>query len=394
MQPLQNIKCMVGTLMSKKMLDNIIKKMTEVVEQSQEEILEISEQTEKEYMSIQEELVHIKILVKQHIEKSDYLEKKVRDSRKRLSEVSKQFGKHNENEIKRVYDETHALQTELIIVQQEEQALRQKRDDLERRLVQLEKTIEHADSLGQKVSVIASFLQDDFEEVNEYLKSAHEKQQIGLKIIEAQEQERKRISREIHDGPAQSLANILLRSEIVELSLRNKNIDEALYEMQSFRKNIQQSLQEVRRIIYDLRPMTLDDLGLFPTIKKHVSTISKFNDIEIQLALHGEEKRLTTQYEVALFRLIQEGLQNAIKHADASLIKVLLEVHKDKISLVIKDDGVGFNPEEGEKVGSYGIIGMKERVDLLDGELKIDSEINKGTTIKVVIPYEKEVATT
>src|SRR5690625_4233146 len=394
MQPLQNIKCMVGTLMSKKMLDNIIKKMTEVVEQSQEEILEISEQTEKEYMSIQEELVHIKILVKQHIEKSDYLEKKVRASRKQLSEVSKQFGKHNENEIKRVYDETHALQTELIIVQQEEQALRQKRDDLERRLVQLEKTIEHADSLGQKVSVIASFLQDDFEEVNEYLKSAHEKQQIGLKIIEAQEQERKRISREIHDGPAQSLANILLRSEIVELSLRNKNIDEALYEMQSFRKNIQQSLQEVRRIIYDLRPMTLDDLGLFPTIKKHVSTLSTFNDIEIQRAWHGQEKRLTPQYEVALFRLIQEGLQNAIKHADASLIKVLLEVHKDKISLVIKDDGDGFNQEEGEKVGNDGVIGRKERVDLLDGELKIDSEINKGTTIKVVIPYEKEVATT
>lgn len=378
--------------MSKEMLDNVIKKMTEVVEESQEEILKISEQTEKEYLSIQEELVRIKVLVKEHIAKSDELEKKVRASRKRLSEVSRQFGKFNEEKIREVYDETHSLQTELLIIEKEEHALRQKRDDLERRLVQLEKTLDHANSLGQKVSVISSFLQDDFKEVNEYLKSAHEKQQIGLKIIEVQEKERKRISREIHDGPAQSLANILLRSEIIELSLRNRNIDEALYEMQVFRKDIRQSLQEVRRIIHDLRPMMLDDLGLFPTIKKHISTISDFNDIEIQLTLHGEEKRLPSQYEVALFRLIQEGLHNTIKHANASLIKILLEVHKSKITLVIKDDGVGFNPEGKEKENSYGIIGMKERVELLEGEIDISSELNKGTTIKVVIPFEERVA--
>src|SRR5699024_4264476 len=161
-------------------------------------------------------------------------------------------------------------------------------------------------------------LQEDFHQVNEYLKSAHEKQQIGLKIIEAQEQERKRISREIHDGPAQSLANILVRSEIVDLVFRSGNVEEALDEMKSFRKSIQQSLSEVRRIIYDLRPMALDDLGLFPTIKKHISTVSKYNDIEIQLTLHGERKRLQTHYEIALFRLIQEGLQNAIKHANAT----------------------------------------------------------------------------
>lgn len=392
MQTGQNIKYMVGTQMSKEVLDNVIKKMTEVVEESQEEILKISEQTEKEYLSIQEELVKIKILVNEHIEKSDLLESKVRASRKRLSEVSKQFGKHNEYKIKRIYDETHSLQTEFLIVEKEEQTLRQKRDELERRLVQLEETLDRANSLGQKVSVISSFLQADFKEVNEYLKSAQEKQQIGLKIIEAQEKERKRISREIHDGPAQSLANILLRSEIIELSLRNRNIDEALYEMQAFRENIRQSLQEVRRIIYDLRPMTLDDLGLFPTIRKHISSVSKYNNIDIDLTLRGEEKRLPSQYEVALFRLIQESLQNAIKHSNASLIKVLLEVHKDRISLSIDDNGVGFEPEEGEKENSYGIIGMKERVELLEGEINIQSKINEGTTIEVTIPYKEELA--
>src|SRR5699024_6716106 len=204
--------------------------MTEVVEKSQEEILHISEQTEQEYLSLQEELVITKTLVKEHIAKSDELDIKVRLSRKKLSEVSKQFGSHNEQAIREVYERTHYLQTELAIVQREEQTLRQKRDELERRLIQLGKTIEHANNLGRKVSVISSFLQEDFHQVNEYLKSAHEKQQIGLKIIEAQEQERKRISREIHDGPAQSLANILVRSEIVDLVFRSGNVEEALDE--------------------------------------------------------------------------------------------------------------------------------------------------------------------
>src|SRR5690625_1636871 len=171
--------------MSKKSLDYIINQMTEVVEKSQDEILLISEQTEKEYIALQEELARTKILVKEYIKKSDEFEKKVRASRKRLSEVSKQFGSHNEQAIKQVYEKTHRLQTEHVIIQREEQSLRQKRDDIERRLLQLSKTIEHANNLGRKVSVIHSFLQDDFQEVNEYLKSAHEKQQIGLKIIEA-----------------------------------------------------------------------------------------------------------------------------------------------------------------------------------------------------------------
>lgn len=382
-----------GINMNKKSLDNIIKKMTEVVEKSQEEIFLISEQTEKEYAAIQEELEHTKRLVREYIQKSDQLEKKVKVSRKRLSEVSKQFGVHSETAIRKVYEETHKLQTEYAIVQREEKALRTKRDDLERRLVHLEKTIEHANNLGRKVSVISSFLQDDFHQVNEYLKTAHEKQQIGLKIIEAQEKERKRISREIHDGPAQSLANILVRSEIVDLYFRDGEMDKALIEMKSIRESIRKSLQEVRRIIYDLRPMALDDLGLFPTIKKHISSVSELSDSNIELALHGEEKRLEPSYEVAIFRLLQEGLQNAIKHANASVIKVLLEIHKNSITLIIQDDGVGFSPSDDSKEESYGIIGMKERVDLLDGKLTIKSAKNLGTKIVISIPYEAAVET-
>lgn len=374
--------------MDTKRLDNILKKMTEVVEKSQEEILLISEQAEKEYAALEEELVQTKLLVNQYIAKSNELEKKVRASRRQLSEVSKRFDIHSEETIRRVYEKTHQLQTEYAVVQREEKALRQKRDDLERRLIQLSKTIERANNLGRKVSIISSFLQDDFHEVNELVKSAQEKQQIGFKIIEAQEKERKRISREIHDGPAQSLANILIRSEIVDLAFRDGDTEQALTEMKSIRESIRQALREVRRIIYDLRPMALDDLGLFPTIKKHISSISEYNNIDIDLALHGDERRLDPHYEVAVFRIIQEGLQNAIKHAKASRIIVRLEIRDNLIALNIEDDGIGFDPENINKKDSYGLIGMKERVDLLDGELTIKSEPNRGTKIVVKLPYK------
>lgn len=373
--------------MNKQFLDEIIAKMTDVVEKSKEEIFHISEQTMKEHAALQDELEVTKKLVKEYIEKSDKLERQVNLSRKRLSQVSREFQSYTEQDIRKVYEETHKLQTEQVIVRREETALRQKRDDLERRIIQLAKTIEHANNLGRKVSVISTFLQDDIHQMSEYLKSAQQKQELGLKIIEAQEQERKRISREIHDGPAQSLANLLVRSEIIDLAFREGDIEQALEEIAQVRKNIRESLQEVRRIIYDLRPMALDDLGLFPTIKKHISTIAEFHEIEIDLKLLGQEKRLQANYEVAVFRLVQEALQNAIRHAKATLIKIAIEVTSEQIRIIIKDDGVGFDIT-GEHGKSFGILGMKERVEILNGTLSIVSKLGEGTRISVAIPYE------
>src|SRR5699024_3856851 len=151
--------------------------------------------------------------------------------------------------IREVYEKTHNLQMELRLIQREEKALRLRREDLSQRIIRSKRTVDHANNLGRKVSVILSNLHEDFEEVNKVLKTAKEKQQIGLKVIEAQETERKRISREIHDGPAQMLANILIRSEIIDLSFRDGDLDNALKEVRDIRKNIRSSLKEVRRII-------------------------------------------------------------------------------------------------------------------------------------------------
>lgn len=373
--------------LDEKTLDTIIDEMTSVVEKSQDEIFHISEEAFEEHSHLERELEETRLLVKDYIKRGDQLEIEVRKSRKKLSIVSREFNRYTENDIHTVYEETHALQTDLAIIRQEERIFRQKRDELERRILRLKKTIEHASNLGRKVSAVLTYLTDDFSQVTEALKTAKEKQQFGFKIIEAQEVERKRLSREIHDGPAQMLANILIRSEIVDLAFREGNVEQALKEVKDIRGNIRTSLKEVRRIIYDLRPMALDDLGLIPTVKKHITTMSEYSNINIDLILLGDERRLDSNYEVAIFRLVQEALQNAINHAQAKTIKVTIEILPDLITVIIRDDGIGFD-QANTKSDSFGLIGMKERVEILDGKLLIESTQGKGTVVKVIVPYE------
>ncbi|MGP4105586.1 sensor histidine kinase [Virgibacillus sp. L01] len=373
--------------MEEKALDYVIDDMIDVVQNSKDEIFNISEEARGEYENLLRELKETKEKVIEHINDGDALEQKVKYSRQRLSEVSKYFDRHSESEIREVYENTHMMQTKLAMLRQEEKGLRDRRDDLERRLLTLDQTIERAEGLASKISVILTYLNDDFKHVNEMIEEAKEKQEFGLKIIEAQEDERRKISREIHDGPAQMLANILLRSELVDRTFREGTVDDALKEIKSVRKMIRSSLYEVRRIIYDLRPMALDDLGLIPTIKKYVATIADYNDTEIEFSTMGLEKRLNQKYEIAFFRLVQESIQNAIKHAEATLIKVNLDVGPKDLVMVINDNGKGFDPAL-KRDKSFGLIGMRERVEMLNGKLTINSTIGEGTEIRIKVPYE------
>jgi len=372
---------------SKKALDNIIDEMIEVVENSKHEIFNIGEEARDEYSRLKNELDEIKVKIIDHIDQSDKLEKKVKLSRQRLSEVSKNFDRYTEFEIQEVYEKTHKLQTDYAILQQDELILRERRDELERRLISLDQTIERAENLANKISVVLPYLHDDFRQVNEMIENAKEKQRFSLKIIQAQEDERRRISREIHDGPAQMLANILLRSELVDRAVREQTVDQALKEIQSIRKMLRSSLREVRRIIYDLRPMALDDLGIVPTIRKYVTTTAEYTNLDIEFITLGDEKRLEQEYEVTLFRVMQESLQNAIKHSEGSKIVVRLEIGESFLSLMVTDDGKGFDPEQ-KKDKTFGLVGMKERVEMLKGKLLVESSSEKGTRIYINIPYE------
>ncbi|GIO23862.1 sensor histidine kinase [Oceanobacillus sp. J11TS1] len=372
--------------LSDKAIDEIIENMIQMIDQSKNQAFEITEEGRKEYEYLSEELESTKKKVKAYIVRGDELEKNVKSYRQQLAVVSKEFGKYSEDEVRKVYEKTHELQTKFVIMREEEKLLRKRRDEIEIRLTSLSHVLERGEDLVGKISIIFNFLQDDFKQVNELIEDAREKQEFGLKIIEAQEEERKKLSREIHDGPAQMLANVLLRSDILDYVIKKGKAEEISEEIKSLRKNVRSSLREVRRIIYDLRPMALDDLGVVPTIRKYVDRLTEYHDIHVEFIVFGKEKRFNSKYEVALFRLMQEATQNAIKHSEASEIKVKLEIMKNRLILIVADNGKGFNLEERSD-GSFGLIGMKERVEILDGNLNISTGKGKGTTITINVPY-------
>src|SRR5699024_3689769 len=207
--------------------------------------------------------------------------------------------------------------TDLTVTRETEKQLRKRRDELERRLTSLQCTVERAETLVSQITIVSNYLDHDIREIGEVLEDAKVKQAFGLRIIEAQEEERQRLSREIHDGPAQLLANVLIRSDLAEKVHRQKGPEDSLKEIKSLKEMIRAALQEVRRIIYDLRPMALDDLGLIPTLEKYLQSIEEFNPQTVVRFVHiGPDQRLLPKYEVAIFRLIQESVQNALKHAN------------------------------------------------------------------------------
>ncbi|MFS0821601.1 sensor histidine kinase [Bacillus sp. 1P02SD] len=370
-----------------KVLDSILEKMVHTVDHSKEEIFRIGEQSRNEFLTLTDELKDIKERVGVIIDEVDRLENHSRFARKRLSEVSSHFNKYSEEEIRNAYEKAHDLQMQLTVIRQEEKQLRERRDELERRLVGLNETIERADHLVGQISVVLNYLTSDFRMVGEMIEDAKQKQEFGLKIIEAQEEERRKLSREIHDGPAQMLANVMLRSQIIDKVYR-ESPDQGVKEIHDLRKMVRSALYEVRRIIYDLRPMALDDLGLVPTLKKYLSTIEEYNgDTMISFTFIGSEQRIPSKFEVALFRMVQEAVQNALKHAEAREIVVKLEISRNHVTVIIKDNGKGFDIREKKK-DSFGLIGMRERVDLLDGNLTIDSSVGAGTIVMIQVPFE------
>ncbi|MBU8905979.1 sensor histidine kinase [Desertibacillus haloalkaliphilus] len=377
--------------MPTKNLDMIIEKTIETVGNSREQIFEIGEHSRKEYRTLEQELKDVRIKVATVIEKADHTETKLRLARNRLAEVSKHFQSYGNEEVRKSYEKANEFQVQLAVLQQEESQLRERRDQIERRLLSLEDTIERAETLAGQMNVVFNFLTGDLREVGEIVDDAKEKQQFGLKIIQAQEEERKRLSREIHDGPAQMMANVLLRSELVERIYEDKGIDQALQEMQDLRKMVKASLAEVRRIIYDLRPMALDDLGLIPTLQKYLRTFEQHTNIPIDFKSFGKEQRMPQQLEVALFRLIQEAVQNAQKHANPTQINVRIEIKPTKVIMIVKDDGKGFDVET-TKEGSFGLVGMKERVSMLKGQMTIDSTPGSGTLVAISIPLNERQA--
>lgn len=206
--------------------------------------------------------------------------------------------------------------------------------------------------------------------------------------IQAQEEERKRIARELHDGIGQALYSILVGLNVIgqgNLTEANRQHVNDLLQMTA------KAMEEVKRMALELRPSALDDLGLLPALRSLMKRVEKSFDLQVELHVQGERRRYAAAVETALYRIVQEAMTNAAKYAQASKLGIMFEDREKEIVVTVVDDGVGFDVERALREGSgLGLFGMRERAQLVGGTLEIRSAPDDGTTLIVRIPLPKE----
>jgi signal transduction histidine kinase len=200
------------------------------------------------------------------------------------------------------------------------------------------------------------------------------------RVVEAQELERRRLARELHDETGQALTSILLGLKAVEEAKDDAKRDAAAAELRELAVS---TLQDVRRLAVELRPTALDDFGLLAALERLAQTFTEQIGIATDVEANLGDERLPAEIETALFRLVQEALTNVVKHARATRVSISLVRKAKSVSAVIEDDGVGFTDPSGD---GLGLIGMRERVGLLNGRLEIEARAGQGTTIVAEVP--------
>lgn len=236
------------------------------------------------------------------------------------------------------------------------------------------------------------FLQGNLDGIAVHLEGIQERHQLAAGIIKAQEEERRRVAREIHDGPAQSLVNLVFRIEVCEKLIAVDARDKVLSELKALKLLIKNSIQDVRKIIFDLRPMALDDLGLLPVLRRYLEGLEMRENLSVEFIVLGEEFSINPTIEAGIFRIVQEALNNVAKHARANNVKLAISFSPALLIISVCDNGTGFDPEEVKeyykKGEHFGLISMRERAELLNGKFEIKSAPGKGTRLKFTIPVD------
>jgi len=237
----------------------------------------------------------------------------------------------------------------------------------------------------------APFVREVLDELDQSLVKARQYQvrlrQMSSHVLTAQEEERTRIARELHDDTAQALTSVLVRLRLLERSAEDKRLRSGLAELRDLTV---ETLEGVRRLAIDLRPPMLDDLGLEAAIQSHVQDFSRQRQINVNFTSSGLG-RLPPNVELVLYRVVREALSNVAKHASASRVETRLSRKGRTLRLLVEDDGCGFDVEaaKGSRQSGLGLFGMEERLALIGGTLRVDSSPGKGTRLSAEVPLPR-----
>jgi signal transduction histidine kinase len=207
------------------------------------------------------------------------------------------------------------------------------------------------------------------------------RQETLRRVVDAQEQERRRIARELHDETGQALASVLMGLRRIE---QETDPDAVSATVADLRETVTAAIRELRALAVELRPKALDDFGLAPALERLTDTYAGRTGIAVDLQLVAVDGRLPGDVETAVYRIVQEGLTNVAKHARARHVSVVVRRAPSSIVLVLEDDGRGFDPAQGS--GGLGLVSMQERAELVSGSFRLETAPGSGTTIAVEVP--------
>lgn len=278
------------------------------------------------------------------------------------------------NTIKQTFEAAQEAQQRLFTVRAQAEKMQSDQANLERRADLLRATLEKLQACAPAGKSTGSSLSSD-------------DKPVIVRVVEAQEAERLRLSRQIHDGPAQALSNFILQTDIA-MRLFDRDPERAKSELSSLKVAAKSAFDGIRDFIFDLRPMMLDDLGLVPTVKRYLDSYREKSGLQVSLNITGAERRLESVCEVMLFRGLQELLGNIRNHAQATQVRISLDTDDSRVRVVVEDNGKGFDldPVLQERQKNVGLSTLRERLESLGGQLEIDSQIGQGTRVIMEVP--------
>ncbi|WP_054693790.1 sensor histidine kinase [Syntrophomonas palmitatica] len=343
-------------------------------------------------MNLDLELKELNNKISQAIAEVGKYEQLERFARIRLMDVSRNFRSNTEITIKEAYDKAAEFQVLLVESRQNELYLRRQRDQLSKQYKKFRDIQKRADHFLDSTAMALKILRGNVEKINESLEESMRRKRMEMWIIESQEAERRRIARDLHDGPAQSMASMIIRLDLIQ-QLREEDTRNVYAEIDNVKSMGKETLADIRRIMYDLKPSLFNEDDFSATLRDYLNDYEAKYNFNIDFIVMGNRTRYDRALEIALFRLVQEAVTNVRKHSGLNRAVVKMEDNGSYLTLVIKDEGEGFDLEKvrGNK-DSYGILGMMERVKLLGGELEIISSAGSGTQVIVRVPLEGEAA--
>ncbi|MGC9521634.1 MAG: sensor histidine kinase [Anaerolineae bacterium] len=327
---------------------------------------------------IQEELKEIDMLIQQTSSEVDRFMQINARAVARIRQIESSFDTMPREDIRRGYDTLIESQQRLFTMRGQLEKLQSDQKNLTRIAELYERVLDFA----PPADVTAGSVESE--------QGTNTPQAMVISIIEAQEQERLRLSRQMHDGPAQSLTNLVLQAEICE-RLFDRDPERARSELTELKKNVVDAFKKVKVFIFDLRPMMLDDLGLVPTMRRYVEGIADEGFAGLTLQVTGKERRLAPHKEVTIFRVIQALIHIGREQGQASSINIHLNIEEDSANVSLEDNGIGFDIDDtltSPDAARLNLPTLRERIEMLKGNIRFISAPGQGMRVNFSLPVE------